>query len=200
MNKASGSLRMAGLLAALALAMLACTAAPHTFPSRLYADPSFTTEELGVIQAVLNEWSIATGGLVDDELMVGEAPPGTHRIQRISSRDLRARYRKKKGVLAWVHMRDWFGNENHGNIYVVHDRIAKIYDGEAYLRLLKHVVLHEYGHHLGLHHEPSERVVALMSPTIPHSVPCITDVDLAQFCSLGYACEHVAHTCDRELY
>lgn len=176
-------------LLSIAILTMACNPDPHSFPHELHVDSSFSIEEQEIIAEALDEWKEATDGIVSERMIIGIDSPRQHQVLRKSIHDDDVkRIEKRRGytIVGWAWMEDFWGSNCHGPIWLVADRIKKE-NPDNYETVFKHVILHELGHHYGLEHA-SNKINALMSPRKKH-IACITDIDLAQFCSLGYDCE-----------
>lgn len=174
----------------------ACIGTPaHTFPSKIYIDDSFTDHERDIIEKSVYEWRDATDGIADEMVGLIDSDTGQRdTIRPINSKDPRIVTRDRSGVqrlgklhlftLGFAYMGTKLGPfevESSGNIYLVIDRIRKSKDPDKKLR---HIVLHELGHHYGIQHLP-EGSNTVMEPY--GNVGCITILDLKAFCGL-YEC------------
>lgn len=178
--------------------LLGCNDHTHSFPEELYIDPGFSDEEIEIIGESLDEWRRATGGVVEETMVIGlRHSYANHEIMIKSSSDEKIkRFEKKNNAEVYGLHRgaNWWGTSSTSDIWIVRDKIQQDTDNdESYKRKFKRVVMHELGHHYGLEHDGDKDV--LMSKT-HKDISCITQDDLKQFCDM-YGCgKGAASTCE----
>lgn len=180
------------------LMLLGCNDARHSFPEELYIDPGFSNEEIEIIGESLDEWKRATGGVVNETMVIGlKHSYAHHEIMIKSSFDEKVkRFEKRNGVEIYGLHREsnWWGTLSPSDIWIVRDKVQRDSDdNEPYKRKFKRVIMHELGHHYGLEHDGDKDV--LMSK-FHKPIDCITQDDLKQFCDMYECGKDAAPTCE----
>jgi len=150
-------------------------------------DSRFTDREVKLIIGVTEEWSIKTHGVVKYNIITGFDVEMYHQLD--SSRIVLVIFKMSKDD-DYIKVQDakignsalgYFDNTGIGPIIaIVSDRLLFASD-EYYFGL----IIHEFGHALGLDH--SEKEGTVMYPTMDKSAMHLTTSDIRQFCKV-YMC------------
>ena len=174
----------------------------HYFPSKIYIDPNFTVQEQALIIQSLDEWKEKTGGIADEEPVIGYRTDRSfdtkqHEILKKYSTDPKIKREvSRNGTFnGCTHTETFWGNkDSDGSIWIVTDVIERttVYkEGTtekaqaSYEQKFLHVVTHELGHHYGLKHT-NQTTKSIMVPTISTKTH-LAHSDVARFCEL-YNC------------
>jgi hypothetical protein len=168
---------------------------PIYITSVVLIDPAFSNLEVNTIEDALDQWVIATNGIIEVIYQKGYYPQGKIQLHRQNTLLNIVRIKPAKetdyiiqyidnavGALhvGYADMTN-LTDQDIKTIYIVNGRICNIQE-------YKTTVIHEFSHSLGLTHL---RDYALMSISIGGGALCITQYDLKYFCYL--------HNCDAEL-
>jgi len=172
----------------------------HAFPHTLRVDSRFSGEEQAQIVAAIDEWSTATGGIVQINPVVTDGLSTPTHIGTYNSEGLHTIYSANGNnpVFDRSTLVGFTDIPGHGpgegssgnNIWIIPARIKHNAhkEGLVYKTFFRQIVLHELGHHFGLRHPPlSEHNRSLMQRLAEHATPCIAPADLERFCRL-YDC------------
>jgi len=183
---------MKKLFLALVLGVAGCAAAPP-----IYVDSRFTADEVVQIQEAADEWARATGGTAEPIDLVfnqhvesSEVADGHHRrvmIRALSTDPEVNETFDNHQTIGDDYSVHWFFGESSERLVIVADRAAQA--GTS----IKTIAMHEFGHHLGLHHVGPK--TAIMYPR--SQAACVTHADLDEFCGANGPCNrHDMHPCD----
>jgi hypothetical protein len=168
----------------------------------LSVDPAFTPTEQCYVQEAAARWSHATGGIVDVSFWLGiSRDPGGWDVSNhtlFCGLEGDARY-ISAGALGYTE------RIPGGKMWLIQPRIVARYGADGtYAASLTYAAMHELGHHLGLHHNPSGNLMAgprddgaLAWSIDERGEPCITQRDVDDFCAL-YGCSVIAPPCGLE--
>jgi hypothetical protein len=169
-------------------ALLALTAfATGCLGNVVYVDERFTDEEEQTIRSAEETWSRATNGKAAVDFIFG---------QRVDINDKGRRVMVRAGGRAAENEFELFREGDPGGRHESWDSEVIVIVPERMQGIdLEYVVIHELGHHFGVHHVPDEAAIMYYRPN-PKSAHCLTREDLSAFCGAN-AC-NVAETspCD----
>lgn len=152
------------LLAALALASLACAPEPMALNAELHISPKFSAEQQEAIIAAADEWHAATRGRVNLRPVISDSGPQFDRVQP---------YPLQAGHLGATLPPDWVDPSRGTLIHIDVKDIART--GAS----VKSVAMHEIGHALaGDEHQKT----GLMLAASNCRWDCLDDAALRWFC------------------
>jgi hypothetical protein len=153
----------------------------------IYVDDRFTPEEEREIQAAADVWSAATNGKGSVDLVFG---------QRVDLRDTGRRVMVRAGARAAENAYDLFRDGDPGGRHESWDSEVIVIVPERMVGIdLKYVVIHELGHHFGVHHVADESAIMYFQPN-PKSAHCLTRADLRAFCGSNACDSEAMRPCD----
>jgi hypothetical protein len=171
------------------LAVLALTAfAVGCVGGPIYVDERFTPEEEREIQAAADVWASATNGKGSVDLVFG---------QRVDLKDTGRRVMVRAGGRAAENAYQLFREGDPGGRHESWDSEVIVVVPERMIGIdLKYVVIHELGHHFGIHHVADETSIMYFQPN-PKSVHCLTREDLKAFCAANACNPESMNACDK---
>ena len=172
-----------------ALALLALSAfGAGCIGGPIYVDDRFTPEEEKEIQAAADAWSAATNGKASVDLIFG---------QRVDLRDTGRRVMVRAGERAAENAYDLFREGDPGGRHESWDSQVIVIVPERMVGIdMKYVVIHELGHHFGIHHVADQAAVMYFQPN-PKSAHCLTREDVRAFCGANACDPESMNPCDK---
>ena len=154
----------------------------------IYVDERFTPEEEKEIQAAADVWSAATNGKGNVDLIFG---------QRVDLRDTHRRVMVRAGGRAAENAYELFREGDPGGRHESWDSEVIVIVPERMVGIdMKYVVIHELGHHFGVHHVADETAIMYFQPN-PKSAHCLTIEDLRAFCGANACNPETMNPCDK---
>lgn len=167
------------------------TFAPETVTLTVHIDKSMTQEQKDSVRSAIQEWQIAvrsivTSNIVEDwsneEEMIG---PTIENDEMICTRDVYVAGLKNSHSLVQIIDEKvdtktgqvlGYTNSKCGSKWIA------LFVDRSEKQKFRTVMLHEFGHLIGMQHLPI--VGTIMYPSVDKGTNCITQIDLAQFCSM----------------
>jgi hypothetical protein len=166
---------------ALAAPAIGCVGGP------IYVDERFTEEEEKEIQAAADVWAAATNGRGAVDLVFG---------QRVDLNDTGRRVMVRAGGRAAENAFELFREGDPGGRHERWDAEVIVIVPERMVGIdMKYVVIHELGHHFGVHHVADETAIMYFQPN-PKSAHCLTREDLRAFCGANACNPEAMNACD----
>jgi hypothetical protein len=178
-------------LRATKLAVLALTAfATGCLGTPIYVDERFTAEEEQTIRAAADTWTAATDGKAAVDFIFG---------QRVDLHDTGRRVMVRAGGRAAENAFELFREGDPGGRHESWDSEVIVIVPERMDGIdMKYVVIHELGHHFGVHHVSDETAIMYFQPN-PKSAHCLTREDLSAFCAANSCNPEQMHACDSSI-
>jgi Matrixin len=169
-------------------AVLALTAfATGCLGDPIYVDERFTEEEEQTIRAAADTWYEATNGKATVEYIFG---------QRVDLRDTGRRVMVRADPRAAENAYERYREGDPGGRHRSWDSEVIVLVPERMDGIdLKYVVIHELGHHFGVHHVADESAIMHFRPN-SKSAHCLTMEDLAAFCGANACSPDTMRACD----
>src|SRR5574341_86563 len=157
------------MLVMLVMLVVACAGCgPVEFPFELYVDSGFSLEEQCLAVEAVERWKEASS-LIDVDVIIadGVREKDEHVVIKAGQNDA-------SEVGAGPEHMGW--TEPSGEMFLWSDKVRS--NGGNFAENFMGVAAHEFGHHIGLHHDGAKS--ALMYRKVP--TWCVTQRDLDQFC------------------
>ncbi len=156
----------------LAFLLVGCTSPLHDDECNLAINPgSASAEEMTVILDAIEEWNTSLDGMITFKPYIGQ---GDHEIRFIDKG-------KTSKKLATTQMKGDIAGFYHGHHFKIDIVLNRIHKEDDPARQLRHTILHELGHHMGLDHD-SGKDDSIMEPA--GYGYCLTHWDILRLKSL----------------